>query len=1489
MRALSTTSFGKPSQRTTLAARLSLIVFAALFLAVFIEPRASMQEGSAPVQVAERATDKLSRVATKEDSKAGESDEVTAESQAPSGLSPELITGVTYPFTSASGVVLEDMSSGTTQLVGAGQDDTASAVTNIGFDFWYDGVRATQFSVNANGLIRLGGTVVSTGFSNSLSSTTDAPKIGAYWDDLCTGTNGKVHFKVVGSAPNRKLVVEWNNMQITRGAGCAGVGTGTFQSWLFESAAAANPGVIEFVYGALPIPNVGADGGYSVGLQSGVATNFASVTTSSNTVSYAAAENANATAITAGTAYLFTPNVPLAPSGMGVDMITQTSMRLNWGDNATNEVGYVIYRSTDNVNFSFLTQIAANSTSFTDTLLSPGTTYFYQINAVSEGALSTNLALAGTTSPAGNLTSVQSGNWSDSATWGGSVPSSADNVTIANGHTVTIDSSSALTVTVQSGGVLQFEATTARTLTVTQSVTINSGGTFQSNAAGTQTGHILSVGTDLINNGTIDFSTNANTAAAGIVFTGAADASFTLGAASTTDLKQSVSGAGVTLNKGTNNTPILTFTPGGTLTVLGANAVGFLSITNGTFKLGGTNTFSNPLFNVAAFAIPATGGFWMNNTNATVVAQNGTGTVTGSFRMTLGTFNLGTGAGSALAFASGANINVEGGAINSSGRFAVTAAANAITYNQTGGTITVCTVGNTSTTLASFDLGTGVGTTNISGGTIVVQLASTAASGPRDYRNQSGLTGTTTVTGGTLQMGNAASGAAKAFSIAGVVPNLVLDNTSAGHSTTFLAPAVFNNVTKNITINPGTTLNIGNNVFLMNGTTLTNNGTLTANGASSNFVWFLTTSPVTYTGLGVSTAPITNFAIQADSGLTIDPASPTIVVGAIRLFSGSLINSNKITLGNGGATTGIVQIGNTTTPTAAGVFDVPFTFNLGTGGETVSYLRTTASRNTGPEINPTRTVTTFTYDDNDVTHSLTLTGGNLTVTGTTGLTNGHVITGANTQIVGSAGTVTRTTGLVDGNFRKTYAAAGSKLFEVGTANGFSPVTVNVTAGAFPSDFTVKAVQGPQPNVVTPAGALQRYWTLTGAGVTADLTFNYLDPTDIPSPPSSENTFVIFKYNGTWTMPGGSVNTGANTATITGVSSFSDWTLAQPNAPTAAPATISGRVTTPDGSPLGGATIFLSGNASARTITNSDGRYRFDNVPTEAFYTVTPALVNYSFSPSSRSFSLMGNQTDVGFTANATAPTGNPLNVVDFFVRQQYLDFLGREPDMGGWLYWTSEINACGNNQLCVNQRRIDVSAAFFASEEFQQTGSFIYRLYQTGLGRQLSYSEFTADRPQVLAGPDLEENRAAFALEFVTRPEFTVKYQNATSADAFVDSLLATVLQTSGLDLSAQREALLAEYSQGADMNHSRSRVLRTLADNSAITDAAYNPSFVLMEYFGYLRRDIDQGGYEYWLDVLNHGAAGNYRGMVCAFLTSTEYQLRFSPIVTHSNAECGP
>jgi hypothetical protein len=81
---------------------------------------------------------------------------------------------------------------------------------------------------------------------------------------------------------------------------------------------------------------------------------------------------------------------------------------------------------------------------------------------------------------------------------------------------------------------------------------------------------------------------------------------------------------------------------------------------------------------------------------------------------------------------------------------------------------------------------------------------------------------------------------------------------------------------------------------------------------------------------------------------------------------------------------------------------------------------------------------------------------------------------------------------------------------------------------------------------------------------------------------------------------------------------------------------------------------------------------------------------------------------------------------------------------------------------------------------------------------------------------------------------------------------------------------------------------LREAIEQPIFVNGEYNPAFVIMEYFGYLGRNPDQGGYLFWLDVLNNRDPNNYRSMVCAFITSVEYQTRFAPIVTHTDAECG-
>ena len=252
------------------------------------------------------------------------------------------------------------------------------------------------------------------------------------------------------------------------------------------------------------------------------------------------------------------------------------------------------------------------------------------------------------------------------------------------------------------------------------------------------------------------------------------------------------------------------------------------------------------------------------------------------------------------------------------------------------------------------------------------------------------------------------------------------------------------------------------------------------------------------------------------------------------------------------------------------------------------------------------------------------------------------------------------------------------------------------------------------------------------------------------------------------------------------------------------------------------------------------------------------------------------------------PTSSPLDDAAFFVRQHYRDFLGRSADLNGVDYWTTQITQCGADSECIRARRIDVSAAFFAETEFQETGSFVYRLYKSALGRRPEFKEFLSGRARVVATPSLQANKQSFAEDFLQRPEFIRKYPRSMSAAQFVDSLLDTASRSSGVSLSAQRTSLLALHN---DADSGRIAIIRQLADSEAFAQAEYNRAFVLMQYFGYLSRDPDERGLAFWVNVLQNRPATDprsYQAMVCSFLSSAEYQLRFGMTLTHNDSECG-
>ena len=262
--------------------------------------------------------------------------------------------------------------------------------------------------------------------------------------------------------------------------------------------------------------------------------------------------------------------------------------------------------------------------------------------------------------------------------------------------------------------------------------------------------------------------------------------------------------------------------------------------------------------------------------------------------------------------------------------------------------------------------------------------------------------------------------------------------------------------------------------------------------------------------------------------------------------------------------------------------------------------------------------------------------------------------------------------------------------------------------------------------------------------------------------------------------------------------------------------------------------------------------------------------------------------------------GNKLGDTQFFVRQHYIDFLNRVPDSSGLAFWNNQIVECGLDQPCIELRQINVSAAFFLSIEFQETGYLVYRLYKSAYGNisasapvPVTFGEFLPDTQQIGQGvvvgvgnwqAQLEANKQAFALAFVTRPRFINAFPTTLTPAQFVDTLFANGAVTPS---ATDRDAAIAVFPSALNTadNAARARALRLVAENSQLKNLELNKAFVLMQYFGYLRRNpndppeagLDFAGYNFWLAKLNQ-FGGNFVNaeMVKAFIVSSEYRQRF-------------
>ena len=265
------------------------------------------------------------------------------------------------------------------------------------------------------------------------------------------------------------------------------------------------------------------------------------------------------------------------------------------------------------------------------------------------------------------------------------------------------------------------------------------------------------------------------------------------------------------------------------------------------------------------------------------------------------------------------------------------------------------------------------------------------------------------------------------------------------------------------------------------------------------------------------------------------------------------------------------------------------------------------------------------------------------------------------------------------------------------------------------------------------------------------------------------------------------------------------------------------------------------------------------------------------------------ETTVTITDNDAAGAPNPVvgQPFDFFVRQQYLDFLSREPDTSGFNAWLGVLNNCPNAfagpTVQSNCDRIYVSGeGFFRSTEFQLKGFYVFRFYKVAFNRLPEYLEIVSDMSFV-AGQTAEEvyaRKAQLATLFTERAEFRNAYGAMTDAQ-YVAALMSrynltqiTMPDPANPDGSAKVTLTSAELMNRLNANTlTRAQVLRAIADSDAVGAQEFNNAFVGMQYYGYLRRKPDQEGFNAWLGVLQ---SGDVRTMVNGFLNSTEYKLRF-------------
>lgn len=726
------------------------------------------------------------------------------------------------------------------------------------------------------------------------------------------------------------------------------------------------------------------------------------------------------------------------------------------------------------------------------------------------------------------------------------------------------------------------------------------------------------------------------------------------------------------------------------------------------------------------------------------------------------------------------------------------------------------------------------------------------------------------------------------------------------------------------TITPG-----GPTTFCAGGSVL-----LTSSSASGN-QWFLNGNPIggatnqTYSATAsgsytvVTTASGCSSAASAATVVTVNPTppTPTITPAGSTSFCTTIVLTSSSATGNqwylngnpiGGATA------QTYNATAAGSYTVVVTAS---GCASAPSAATTVTANTPPVLTYQTQSTTFKGaatinpatgpTDNVSVSSIAVQSqgtytGSISVNNTTGVVSisNAAPVGTHTIVIratDNCGTATDASFTLTVQTAATTTAVSSSVNPSGlTQNVTFTATVTSTAGALTgtAQFKIDGTNSGSPVTLNGSGVATLSTSTLTAGthtIAADYSgdVNFATSSGTLAGGQLVNNLPLISFS----LGNYPVNESSGFVNIT-VNRTGDLSV---------PVTVD-YATDDTGAPSGCGTL-NSGMASARcdfdltlgtlTFAATETQKTFLIPITQDSYTEGPETFTVNLSNLTGTGAAFASPSSATVTINdSAAPAPNANDDTDAFVRQHYRDFLNREADAQGLAFWTGGINNCTPKPQCTDVARINTSAAFFLSIEFQSTGNLVRSFYVAALDRPLTnnmpgFTEFERDTQAMQRGlivgqgnwqQTLNDNRDAFMRNFVTRAEFVGLYPTTDTPTQYVDKLF---LHAAITPTPTERNNAIAEFGSATTASDAgaRGRALLDVTQNTNFQAREMNRSFVQMEYFGYLRRnpndapDGNFAGYDFWVTKLNN-AGGNFvtSEMVKAFITSGEYRRRFGP-----------